>query len=123
MSLDKQKYIQVMRVKIYYHVFHNFIAEFLAFLAALWAADFVSVLFEKKNQKNLWGLTGNKTVLSSITYHHIESAVSVIVGFLMIMMVNYFFKKKLTVVISFSKKAAQAVFVKLSALRSQSKNA
>jgi type III secretory pathway component EscU len=101
-----------MKVKIYRHVINHFVAQLVGFIAALWAADFVSVLFERKNQKNLWGLTGSKPVLSVSTYQTLELVVSVSIGFIVLLLIDYFFEKKFILVKEISKKTATHVVIK-----------
>jgi len=83
-----------MKSKLVHNIIHHAVGKFLGFIAALWASGLVSAFFERKSSKNLWGVSGEKTALSSETYHKIEACLSVIIGFIVLLFVDYLIETK-----------------------------
>src|SRR5687768_7644753 len=109
-----------MKIRIYHHSRNHLIEQFVSFTAALWSANLVSVLFEQKNQKNLWGLTGEKMVLSSNTYSTLESIVSVTIGFIVLLLANSFFEKNMHLnILQFMKKYYRWARIKIKSMIAQ----
>lgn len=83
-----------MKHKLYHHIVHHAIGKFIGFIAALWASGLVSAFFEKKSSRNLWGVDSEKAVLDSDTYKTIESSLSVMIGFIVLLFVDYLVETK-----------------------------
>ena len=83
-----------MKSKLAHNIIHHAVGKFLTFIAALWASGFVSAFFEKKSAQNLWGVGGEKSVISSDTYHAIQSSLSVIIGFIVLLIADYLIETK-----------------------------
>lgn len=83
-----------MKHSLIHHAKHHLIGKFIGFMAALWASGLVSAFFEKKSSRNLWGIAGQKAAVSSDTYKAIESSLSVIIGFIALLFVDYLVETK-----------------------------
>jgi hypothetical protein len=72
------------------------IAErFIGFIVGMWASGLVSLFFETRNLKNLWGLRSHKTLITKSSYEELEWWVAAIVGFIAYEIVNQFLKDKI----------------------------
>src|SRR6185437_15259946 len=71
------------------------IGWFTGFIIGMWATNVVSIFFEKRGIKNLWGLTAKRKVLDKDTFEHIEWIVSVVIGFIVYEIISRFIKDKL----------------------------
>lgn len=83
-----------MKHKLYHHIVHHAVGKFIGFMTALWASGLVSAFFEKKSSQNLWGVSSEKAVLDSETYKLIESSLSVMIGFSVLLFVDYLVETK-----------------------------
>lgn len=83
-----------MKNKLVHNIIHHAIGKFLSFIAALWASGLVSAFFEKKSSQNLWGISSEKSVLSGDAYHAIQSTLTVIIGFIVLLFVDYLIETK-----------------------------
>lgn len=83
-----------MKHKLYHHIAHHAVGKFIGFIAALWASGLVSAFFERKSSQNLWGVDSEKAVLDSETYKMIESSLSVMIGFIVLLFVDYLVETK-----------------------------
>lgn len=72
------------------------IAErFIGFIVGFWASGLVSLFFETRNLRNLWGLKAHKTIISRSSYEELEWWVAAVVGFIAYELVNQFLKDKI----------------------------
>ena len=69
--------------------------RFIGFLVGMWASGLISLFFETRNIKNLWGLRAHKTIVSKSSYEELEWWVAAIVGFVVYELVNHFLKDKI----------------------------
>jgi hypothetical protein len=70
----------------------------VGFVVGMWTTSlFSKVVYEKKGIKNLFGLAPRKKIVVNTTPEWLQFVISALVGFIMLELINYFFKKKLYV--------------------------
>ncbi|WMJ75186.1 hypothetical protein RCC89_18745 [Cytophagaceae bacterium ABcell3] len=77
------------------YLFKEIAENFVGFLTGMGVAGLLSSFFETRSIKNLWGLASKKTIVSKTEYEFMETAISFIAGFIVLMLVRYLFRKKL----------------------------
>lgn len=88
-----------MKKKIIKHIINQGISRFMGFVMGLWASRLTATFFDKKNAENLWGLTAEKTVLNSENYNMIEMIISVMIGFCVLLIVDFILESKKHIVL------------------------
>jgi hypothetical protein len=77
---------------------NEMIGRFVGFIIGMWTTSlFSKVVYEKKGLKNLFGLAPRKKVVVNTTPEWLQLLISAIVGFIVLELINYFFKHKLYV--------------------------
>ncbi len=76
------------------YLLNNFIGNFLGFAIGMASSRLVSHFFTTRRLKNLWGLTSRKTVVDRDTFHGMEWAIAIIIGFIVFEIVSKWVKKK-----------------------------
>jgi hypothetical protein len=76
------------------YLLNNFIGNFLGFAIGMASSRLVSHFFTTRRLKNLWGLTSRKTVVDRDTFHGMEWAIAIIIGFIVFEFVSKWVKKK-----------------------------
>ncbi len=72
------------------------IGRFVGFIVGMWTTSlFSKVVYEKKGLKNLFGMAPRKKIVVNTTPEWLQFAISALVGFIMLELINYFFKNKL----------------------------
>jgi hypothetical protein len=75
---------------------NEMIGRFVGFIVGMWSTSlFSKVVYEKKGLKNLFGLAGRKKVVVNTTPEWLQLLISAVVGFIVLELINYFFKHKL----------------------------
>jgi len=82
--------------KILSFLVNEMLGRFVGFVIGMWSTSLFSYyVYEKKSFKNLFGLTGRKKVLVSTTPEWLQMIISIVIGFIILELINYFFKHKL----------------------------
>jgi hypothetical protein len=76
------------------YLYSNFIGNFLGFAIGMASTRLVSHFFTTRSIKNLWGLTAKKTVVDKQTFHAMEWAISITIGFIVFEVISKWVKKK-----------------------------
>lgn len=77
---------------------NEMIGRFVGFIVGMWTTSlFSKVVYEKKGLKNLFGLAPRKKVVVNTTPEWLQLLISAVVGFIVLELINYFFKHKLYV--------------------------
>lgn len=75
---------------------NELIGRFVGFIVGMWTTSlFSKVVYEKKSFKNLFGLAPRKKIVVNTTPEWLQLLISAIVGFIVLELINYFFKHKL----------------------------
>jgi len=75
---------------------NEMLGRFVGFVIGMWSTSLFSYyVYEKKSFKNLFGLAGRKKVLVSTTPQWLQMVISIVIGFIILELINYFFKHKL----------------------------
>ncbi|HOA38379.1 MAG TPA: hypothetical protein PLQ65_15005 [Flavihumibacter sp.] len=69
--------------------------NFIGFAIGMASARLVSHFFTTRSIRNLWGLTAKKTVVDKDSFHFMEWAVSLLIGFLVFELISKWIKKKM----------------------------
>lgn len=77
------------------YLYSNFIGNFLGFAIGMASTRIVSHFFTTRSIKNLWGLTAKKTVVDKQTFHAMEWAISIGIGFIVFEIVSKWIKRKM----------------------------
>lgn len=77
------------------YLYSNFIGNFLGFAIGMASTRLVSHFFTTRSIKNLWGITARKTVVDKQTFHAMEWAISIMIGFIVFEIISKWVKKKM----------------------------
>jgi sterol desaturase/sphingolipid hydroxylase (fatty acid hydroxylase superfamily) len=82
--------------KVVNFIVNETIGRFVGFVVGMWSSSlFTKVVYEKRGLNNLFGMMPRKKVVVNTTPEWVQLLLSIIVGFIMLELVNYFFKNKL----------------------------
>lgn len=87
----------------------NLTGNFLGFAIGMASARLVSHFFTTRSIRNLWGITAKKTVVDKQTFHFMEWAISLLIGFIVFELISKWVKKKMDELLPKSKYTAWMV--------------
>jgi hypothetical protein len=76
------------------YLLNHFIGNFLGFAIGMGSTRLVAHFFTTRRLNNLWGLTSRKTVVDRQTFHVMEWAIAIIIGFIVFELVSKWVQKK-----------------------------
>lgn len=77
------------------YLYGQLTGNFTGFLIGVSATGLISQFFETRSLKNFWGLTAKKTVVDKETFHELEWAISIVIGFIFFEIFTKVIKEKL----------------------------
>lgn len=83
-----------MKKKLTKYILSQAVSKFMSFITGMWASGLVSAFFDRKNSENLWGLQGDKKVLNSESYQMVENILAILIGFMVLLLVDYIIETK-----------------------------
>ena len=82
-----------LRIKSF--IFRQALGNLVGFTVGMWVTTtFSHTVLERKNIKNLFGLVKRKNVVVDDIPHWIQVGMSILVGFIVLELINYFFQTK-----------------------------
>jgi hypothetical protein len=86
--------------KIISFVVNEALGRFVGFIIGMWSTSLFSYyVYEKKSFKNLFGMAPRKKVLVSTAPEWLQLTISIVIGFIVLELINYFFKHKIYVTV------------------------
>ena len=96
----KQRAILAFRKKFTFHRIKNFILQkslgnLVGFVVGMWVTTtFSHSVLERRNFKNLFGIVRRKNVIVDDIPHWLQVGISILVGYIVLELINYFFQTK-----------------------------
>ncbi len=75
--------------------FEEAISNGIGWLAGLLSIDILDYFFIQKSWKNVWGIFSKRTVVNAETYSFLEWALTAVLGFIVMLLVNRLVRRRL----------------------------